>query len=154
MILVAPLAVLALAASVSDQPPPSCCTPSGRGAMLVAVSAPSAAPATNSTTGPVASPAADGSNTPNAVSLGMVWIPGGEFQMGSTDPLARPDEAPVEQIPCAIRVEGYELGAPTEIDVPLPLVHAGVCGVGCNRIPSVGVGIRVHLTCGRGDWLE
>lgn len=103
MILVAPLAVLALAASVSDQPPPSCCTPSGRGAMLVAVSAPSAAPATNSTTGPVASPAADGSNTPNAVSLGMVWIPGGEFQMGSTDPLARPDEAPVHRV----RVDGF-----------------------------------------------
>jgi sulfatase modifying factor 1 len=34
---------------------------------------------------------------------GMVWIPGGEFMMGSTDPLARPDEAPVHRV----RVDGF-----------------------------------------------
>ncbi|MFN7021610.1 MAG: formylglycine-generating enzyme family protein [Phycisphaerales bacterium] len=34
---------------------------------------------------------------------GMVWIPGGEFRMGSTDPLARPDEAPVHRV----RVDGF-----------------------------------------------
>ncbi len=33
----------------------------------------------------------------------MVWIPGGEFMMGSTDPLARPDEAPVHRV----RVDGF-----------------------------------------------
>jgi formylglycine-generating enzyme required for sulfatase activity len=29
---------------------------------------------------------------------GMAWIPGGEFSMGSTDPLARPDERPVHRV--------------------------------------------------------
>ena len=33
----------------------------------------------------------------------MVWIPGGEFKMGSTDPLARPDESPVHRV----RVDGF-----------------------------------------------
>lgn len=35
----------------------------------------------------------------------MVWIPGGEFAMGSTDPLARPDEAPIHRV----RVNGFWL---------------------------------------------
>jgi len=34
---------------------------------------------------------------------GMVWIPGGEFSMGSTDPLARRDESPVHRV----RVDGF-----------------------------------------------
>lgn len=34
---------------------------------------------------------------------GMVWIAGGEFSMGSTDPLARPDEQPVHRV----RVDGF-----------------------------------------------
>lgn len=33
----------------------------------------------------------------------MVWIPGGTFDMGSTDPLARPDESPVHRV----RVDGF-----------------------------------------------
>lgn len=33
----------------------------------------------------------------------MVWIPGGEFSMGSTDPLARPDEQPIHRV----RVDGF-----------------------------------------------
>jgi hypothetical protein len=33
----------------------------------------------------------------------MVWVPGGEFTMGSVDPLARPDEQP----PHRVRVEGF-----------------------------------------------
>lgn len=41
---------------------------------------------------------------------GMVWIPGGEFTMGSTDPLARPDEAPVHRA----RVDGFWIDA-TEV---------------------------------------
>ncbi len=41
---------------------------------------------------------------------GMVWIPGGEFSMGSTDPLARPDEAPVHRV----RVDGFWMDA-TEV---------------------------------------
>lgn len=34
---------------------------------------------------------------------GMVWIPGGEFSMGSTDPLARRDEQPVHRV----KVDGF-----------------------------------------------
>src|SRR5690606_18481951 len=34
---------------------------------------------------------------------GMAWIPGGEFQMGSTDPQARADEQPVH----SVRVDGF-----------------------------------------------
>ncbi|MEY3025202.1 MAG: Serine/threonine-protein kinase pkn1 [Planctomycetota bacterium] len=40
----------------------------------------------------------------------MVWIPGGEFRMGSTDPLARPDESPVHRV----RVGGFWMDA-TEV---------------------------------------
>jgi formylglycine-generating enzyme len=41
---------------------------------------------------------------------GMVWIPGGEFLMGSTDPLARQDEGPVHRV----RIDGYWIDA-TEV---------------------------------------
>ncbi len=41
---------------------------------------------------------------------GMVWIPGGEFRMGSTDPLARPDESPIHRA----RVDGFWMDA-TEV---------------------------------------
>lgn len=41
---------------------------------------------------------------------GMVWVPGGEFLMGSTDPLARPDEGPVHRV----RVDGFFMDA-TEV---------------------------------------
>ncbi len=34
---------------------------------------------------------------------GMIWIPGGEFSMGSTDPLARADESPVHRV----RIDGF-----------------------------------------------
>ena len=40
----------------------------------------------------------------------MVWIPGGEFAMGSTDPLARDDEQPVHRV----RVRGFWMDA-TEV---------------------------------------
>lgn len=41
---------------------------------------------------------------------GMVWIPGGEFTMGSADPLARRDEQPVHRV----RVDGFWMDA-TEV---------------------------------------
>jgi len=41
---------------------------------------------------------------------GMVWIPGGEFTMGSEHPLARPDEQPVHRV----RVDGFWMDA-TEV---------------------------------------
>lgn len=41
---------------------------------------------------------------------GMVWIPGGVFRMGSTDPLARPDESPVH----TVQVGGFWMDA-TEV---------------------------------------
>ena len=49
----------------------------------------------------------DGSGDANT---GMVWIPGGEFAMGSTDPLARTDEQPVHRV----RVRGFWMDA-TEV---------------------------------------
>lgn len=65
----------------------SCCAPIGRAALLAtSVRQPE-------------SPAVQGQRSP----AGMVWIPGGEFLMGSTDPLARPDEAPVHRV----RVDGF-----------------------------------------------
>lgn len=61
--------------------PPSCCAAGGRAALL-------------GLSGPP----------------GMVWIPGGEFTMGSTDALARSDEAPKHRV----RVDGFWMNA-TEV---------------------------------------
>ncbi len=78
-----------VAAAPTDGPlPSSCCAATGRGGLLLA-----AAPKT-----PSQQPT-DLSSPP----AGMVWIPGGEFKMGSTDPLARPDESPVHRV----RVDGF-----------------------------------------------
>jgi sulfatase modifying factor 1 len=43
---------------------------------------------------------------------GMVWIPGGEFLMGSTDHLARVDESPVH----SVRVDGFWMDT-TEVTI-------------------------------------
>lgn len=45
-------------------------------------------------------PAAPAENA-TASTEGMVWIPGGTYRMGSTDPLARPDESPVHLVSLA-----------------------------------------------------
>jgi formylglycine-generating enzyme len=83
------LQALAAAAAPSDAPQPSsCCAATGRGGLLLAAAPPA----------PSREPA-DLSSPP----AGMVWIPGGEFKMGSTDPLARPDESPVHRV----RVDGF-----------------------------------------------
>lgn len=80
--------LIALTASTvsgaKGEPPASCCTPASPAAAVRAVAAglDDAAP-----------PAAKLEHTE-----GMVWIPGGEFTMGSTDPLARPDESPVHRV--------------------------------------------------------
>lgn len=47
------------------------------------------------------------STDPDATTDGMVWIQGGEFAMGSTHELARPDEAPVHRV----RVDGFWMDA-------------------------------------------
>ncbi len=72
--------------------PPSCCAAPSRGG-IVALG--------------TAMPVAAGVNTSRE---GMVWIKGGEFSMGSTDPLARPDEAPIHRV----RVDGFWMDA-TEV---------------------------------------
>jgi formylglycine-generating enzyme required for sulfatase activity len=71
-------------AQPSEQPR-SCCAATGRAALLLASNPPAAA------------------SGKNAGPPGMVWIEGGEFKMGSTDPLARPDESPVHRV----RVDGF-----------------------------------------------
>ena len=38
-----------------------------------------------------------------AAPAGMVWIPGGEFTMGTDDPIGRPEERPAHRV----RVHGY-----------------------------------------------
>lgn len=73
-------------APVSPQP---CCQPPNRTAALV-----------------ISTSVAPSATTPAALTetpAGMVWIPPGEFRMGSTDPLARPDEAPHHRV----RVDGF-----------------------------------------------
>jgi len=83
------------ASSDSDQPQPpaaletpkSCCAATGRAALLLA-----------SNPSPPAQQSGKHDGPP-----GMIWIEGGEFQMGSTDPLARPDESPVHRV----RVDGF-----------------------------------------------
>ena len=65
-----------------DAPVAACCARTSRAAMLVAANSQSAGP---------------------AAPKGMVWIPGGDFLMGSNDPLARPDEVPVHRV----RVSGF-----------------------------------------------
>ncbi len=83
--------VLAMQSATADDLP-ACCQPANPAAMRLAVFAqqehPEAAQSTD----------------------GMVYIPGGEFAMGSTDPLARLDEAPVHRV----RVDGFWIDA-TEV---------------------------------------
>jgi formylglycine-generating enzyme required for sulfatase activity len=71
------------AAPIDSAQTPDCCAKPGRAAAILAAKA----------AAPDAQPAP----------AGMVWIPGGEFSMGSTDPLARPDERPVHRV----RVDGF-----------------------------------------------
>lgn len=77
----------------------NCCpTGGGRAATILAAVAGEGAPKAQ----PEESAKPSASETPVSVA-GMVWIPGGEFTMGSTDALARPDEAPTHRV----RVDGF-----------------------------------------------
>jgi len=77
---------------------PVCCMKAGRAsAILGAAFNPPANAATPARQDSATSPSAP------AAPPGMVWIPGGEFRMGSTDPLARPDESPIHRV----RVSGF-----------------------------------------------
>jgi formylglycine-generating enzyme required for sulfatase activity len=88
--------LLASPAASARAEPPSCCSAPGR---AFAVTAEAAAVASAERPLAVAEAPPD-----------MVWIPGGEFSMGSTDPLARPDEQPVHRV----RVDGFWMDA-TEV---------------------------------------
>lgn len=79
----------------------SCCAPSAIGVPRASGTQP----------GPVnEAPHANTGASPGDAPPGMVWIPGGEFSMGSTHPLARPDEGPVHRV----RVDGFWMDA-TEV---------------------------------------
>lgn len=78
-----------------------CCAVGGGRASLMVASTTQASAAAGSFAAPPAEPAATAMASPTPP--GMVWIPGGVFGMGSTDPLARPDESPVHRV----RVDGF-----------------------------------------------
>jgi formylglycine-generating enzyme len=84
-------------AAAQSEAPPSCCAPVGR-AHLALLGQPDAGKVVAAEPG--ARPKTEG----------MVWIPGGEFTMGSTDSLARPDERPLHRV----RVDGFWIDA-TEV---------------------------------------
>ena len=74
-------------------------------------SKPSAATAGHSRS-PIGQPATTGTvnSQGKAVLDGMVWIPGGDFWMGSDHPKGRPDESP----PHKVRISGFWIN-PTEV---------------------------------------
>ena len=72
----------------------ACCTPSMP--VRSALASPAGTP-TDSV------PRSEDLTKPGSAPENMVWVPGGEFTMGSTDPLARPDEAPLHRV----RVDGF-----------------------------------------------
>jgi len=96
----------------AEDAPAACCGASGRAAKLISVAGqPSAALGSGVSGGATGDPASAATATqPVGAPPGMVWIEGGEFNMGSTDPLARPDEAPVHRV----RVDGFWIDA-TEV---------------------------------------
>lgn len=85
------IAVLGTGAWRSPEPAPCCAAGAGRGALAMAAMRQPQPEAPGAPVGTGDAPE------------GMVWIPGGDFLMGSTDPLARPDERPVHRV----RVDGF-----------------------------------------------
>lgn len=88
----------AVSAGVQSDPA-HCCTPTA-----------SPRPGTASQPQPGTTDPKSAPEAPRDGNRGMVWVPGGEFSMGSTDPLARPDERPVHRV----RVSGFWMDA-TEV---------------------------------------
>ena len=83
---------------------PDCCSTNGtRASALMARVRSSNSPTTSTTEQASLQQEAKAPPPTNTSPTGMVWIPGGEFTMGSTDQLARPDEAPMQRV----RVDGF-----------------------------------------------
>jgi sulfatase modifying factor 1 len=93
--MIATLAALSMSLATSPDTPAPCCAPPSAAKMRLAAFAP---------------PQDAASTMPAPSTHGMVYVPGGTFSMGSTDPLARPDEAPVHRV----RVDGFWIDA-TEV---------------------------------------
>lgn len=89
-------AILPLLLAGQQAAPPACCEVPGRAAAI--------ATAVRDAAAADPPPAAPANAPPTAA---MVWIPGGEFIMGSDDPLARPDEQPRHRV----RVDGFWMDA-------------------------------------------
>lgn len=82
------------------QRPGSCCTIDTTSSRAIGLASVASRSNLAETSEPERAPSAMGFGGPPP---GMVWIPGGEFFMGSTDPLARPDESPIHHV----RVDGF-----------------------------------------------
>jgi len=81
----------AVAGAQPALPEMDCCAPPSAAALRFASHAASAGDAIS------------GARADDGTPSGMVWVPGGEFRMGSADPLARADELPVHRV----RVDGF-----------------------------------------------
>lgn len=92
------LAIFVCAGQLLAQQEPPCCAPLPRGSWIAQSAA--AQSGSQQAPGQGQSPSAGAkAGQPN----GMVWIPGGEFRMGSEHQLARPDERPIHRV----RVDGF-----------------------------------------------
>lgn len=81
---------------------------------------------------------------------GMVWIPGGEFSMGSTDPLARPDESPIHRV----RVDGFWMDI-TEVTNAQFAAFVDATGyITVAERPLKWEEIRQQLPPGTPEWTE
>lgn len=103
------LALIAGLVAHADEPG-SCCSAAGRAAMLKPARVDAAAmvaageqPASDASKQSASADQAKANSPAGDAPAGMIWIKGGEFRMGSVDPLARPDESPIHRV----RVSGF-----------------------------------------------
>lgn len=98
-----PAPALAQSANEAPEQPKACCSKANRAEAIRAATDAQPASQLAQAMGPDDASRQDVVSPVRLQPDGMVWIPGGEFAMGSTDPLARPDESPKHRV----RVDGF-----------------------------------------------